>query len=75
MNLYRIMIFLLSSLISAIALLLFYGMLFSIWGKDMSALSRMKIEKALLFVVAGILLMIWLEQWIEQILSTYMNKG
>ncbi|WP_224994696.1 hypothetical protein [Cesiribacter sp. SM1] len=66
------MILLLSSLISAIALLLLYGMLFSIWGKDMSALLRMKIEKALIVVVAGIVLMVWLERWIEtQLLALF----
>ena len=69
------MIFLLTSFISAFALLLFYGMLFSIWGKGMASLLCMKIEKVLVIIVAGVVLMVWFQLWIEQVLSGYMKAG
>ena len=68
------MIFILSSLLSALALLLFYGMLFSLWGKDMTSLLNMKIEKAAAIIVAGIVLMVWFQLWIEQIIVVYIWK-
>lgn len=69
------MIFFLSSVVSAVALLLFYGMLFSMWGKDMASLLRMKIERALKVIVAGVVLMVWFQLWVEQLLTSYMNAS
>ena len=54
-------------------MLLYFLLTFS-FDKDVYWLLRLKLEKAILLVVTGVILVVVIERWIEQVLSALLDK-
>ena len=70
----HVIVYLLSSLTSAFALMLLYFLLTFSLGKDVYWLLRLKSGKATVVVVTGVILMVVMERWMEQVLPALLDK-
>lgn len=68
------MIYLLSSLTSATILVLLYFLLTFFLGKDVYWLFYLKLDKAIVVVVLGAILMVLIERWVEQVVPVFLEK-
>ena len=68
------LVYLFSSLISVIALMLLYLLFTFLLAKDIYWLIRCKPAKAILPVVSGVIIMVVIEQWLERVLPALLNK-
>ena len=62
-----------SILMSAIIVLVLFLLLFLLSGKDYSWFLSLKIEKSAILLIAGIILLVFMEQWVVQIFSSLLN--
>lgn len=69
----HVIVYLLSSLTSAFTVMLLYFLLTFSLGKDVCWLLRLKTGKATVVVVTGVLLMVVMERWMEQVVPALLD--
>ena len=69
-----ILVYLLSSLISAVALVLLYFLITIFISKDLDWFLRLKQTKAILMMVTGVIIIVAIERWLEQVVPALQEK-
>ena len=71
---FPILVYLLSSLISAVALVLLYFLITIFLSKDLYWFLRLKQKKAILMMVIGVMVIVAIERWLEQVVPALQEK-